>query len=230
MLILLIRAIISFTLLLVVIRCMGKRQLGEMQPFELVITLVISELACLPVVDRNIPLSYGVVTILTIFVIHQVIVVLTRNHRMQMLLSGRPLVVYDSSGIDVRALTAMDMQITDLLQSLRAVGHFSLEGISMGIVETSGQLTVIENKATVDNQQRLQVPLIILGQWCNQECHTHDVSKVAVINLLKHHHTKLSDTVILTIDSSNRMVLQSKKRHIIFDNVEGDNILQCPKD
>ncbi len=230
MLILLIRAIISFTLLLVVIRCMGKRQLGEMQPFELVITLVISELACLPVVDRNIPLSYGVVTILTIFVIHQVIVVLTRNHRIQRVLSGKPLVVYDSSGIDVRALTAMDMQITDLLQSLRAVGYFSLEAISMGIVETSGQLTVIENKALTDKQQHLQIPLIILGSWCVSECVMHDVSKVTVAKVLKHHKTRCSDVVLLTVDSTNRMVLQTKYRHIIFDNIEGENILQCPKD
>ncbi len=230
MLILMTRAIISFTLLLVVVRCMGKRQLGEMQPFELVITLVISELACLPVVDRNIPLSYGVVTMLTLFVIHQVIVVITRNHHVQTIVSGKPLVVYDSNGIDMHALTAMDMQITDLLQSLRAVGHFSLENISMGIVETSGQLTVIENKALADNQQRLQVPLIILGKWCSHECVAHDVSKIAVLNVLKMHRARLADVVILTVDSGNRMVLQTRRRHIIFDNVKGDSILQCPRD
>ncbi len=230
MLILLLRAIISFTLLLVVIRYMGKRQLGEMQPFELVITLVISELACLPVVDRNIPLSYGVVTILTIFVIHQVIVVATRNHHVQTIVSGKPIVVYDSSGIDMRALSAMDMQITDLLQSLRAVGHFSLEEISMGIVETSGQLTVIENKSIVDNQQRLQVPLIILGNWCNHECVSHDVSKVAVSKVLSAHHVRQKDVVLLSVDSNNRMALQSRRRHIIFDDIKGDNILCCPRD
>ncbi len=73
MLIIFLRAFILFGILLVVIRLMGKRQLGEMEPFELVITLVISELACIPISDRAVPITYGIVAILTMFVIHQAI-------------------------------------------------------------------------------------------------------------------------------------------------------------
>ena len=65
MLIIFIRAIILFVVLLFVFRLMGKRQIGEMEPFELVITLVISELACIPMADRSIPITFGVVAILT---------------------------------------------------------------------------------------------------------------------------------------------------------------------
>ena len=76
MIIIFIRAIILFAVLLFAIRLMGKRQIGEMEPFELVITLVISELACIPMADRSIPITFGIVAILTMFVIHQIFFVI----------------------------------------------------------------------------------------------------------------------------------------------------------
>ena len=72
------RGLIIFAVLLVIIRLMGKRQIGEMEPFELVITLVISEIACIPMGDRSIPLIYGIVCILTLYVVHQFIVLLMK--------------------------------------------------------------------------------------------------------------------------------------------------------
>ena len=67
-----LRTTVIFIALLAVMRMMGKRQIGEMQPFELVITLLIAELACIPMADTSIPLLYGIVSILTIFLLHQV--------------------------------------------------------------------------------------------------------------------------------------------------------------
>ena len=71
-----IRTIIVFITLLVIMRLMGKRQIGEMQPFELVITLLIAELACIPMADTSIPLLYGIVSILTIYFLHQIVCLL----------------------------------------------------------------------------------------------------------------------------------------------------------
>ena len=68
-----IRTIIVFITLLIIMRLMGKRQIGEMQPFELVITLLIAELACIPMADTSIPLLYGIVAILTIYFLHQIV-------------------------------------------------------------------------------------------------------------------------------------------------------------
>ena len=68
-----IRTVILFVALFIVMRLMGKRQIGEMQPYELVITLIISELACIPMADNAIPLSYGLVAILTVFLLHQIV-------------------------------------------------------------------------------------------------------------------------------------------------------------
>ena len=79
MLIIFIRSSIIFVVLLAVLRLMGKRQIGEMQPYELVITLLIAELACIPMADVSIPLLYGIVAILAMFVLHQVVALIERS-------------------------------------------------------------------------------------------------------------------------------------------------------
>ena len=103
MIIIFIRAIILFAVLLFSIRLMGKRQIGEMEPFELVITLVISELACIPMADRSIPIPFGIVAILTMFVIHQLILLLSHSDKLQGIINGKPVMVINNGSIDVNA-------------------------------------------------------------------------------------------------------------------------------
>ena len=77
----LLRTALIFITLLIVMRLMGKRQIGEMQPFELVITLLIAELACIPMADSSSPLLYGVISIITIFLLHQLMLIADLNSR-----------------------------------------------------------------------------------------------------------------------------------------------------
>ena len=74
-----VRTVIIFITLLVIMRLMGKRQIGEMQPYELVITLIIADLACIPMADNSIPLLYGVVAILTVYLLHQIVCFIDLN-------------------------------------------------------------------------------------------------------------------------------------------------------
>ena len=101
MVLVIIRTAIIFAVLLIVMRLMGKRQIGEMQPFELVITLLIAELACIPMADTSIPLLYGVVSVLAIFVLHELVTLLDLKVKpLKSLLSGKPSVVVNKNGID----------------------------------------------------------------------------------------------------------------------------------
>ena len=103
-----IRTVIVFVALLIVMRLMGKRQIGEMQPYELVITLLISELACIPMGDPSIPLLYGLVAIFTVYLLHQIICVLDLNfNKAKAVISGVPsvllnLYVFISSSTAIR--------------------------------------------------------------------------------------------------------------------------------
>ena len=96
-----IRTIIVFITLLVVMRLMGKRQIGEMQPYELVITLIIADLACIPMADNSIPLLYGVVAILTVYLLHQIVCIIDlKFDKAKQIVSGVPSIVLNKNGID----------------------------------------------------------------------------------------------------------------------------------
>ena len=190
---------------------MGKRQIGEMEPFELVITLVISEIACVPMGDKNIPLTYGVVCILTLYIVHQVIVLLSKNTKMQSIISGKPMLVIDKSGINVAAVKQLNMQVNDLMQSLRNTGYFSVEEIEYALMETNGQLSVIPKKSMENKQKSLPVPLILEGKWCEDELTQHGIDREKIGNMLFKKRVKVKDVVFLTVDQNDHFVLQDKQ-------------------
>ena len=138
-----IRAVIIFVIVLVMVRLMGKRQIGEMQPFELVITLIIAEIACIPMSNVAIPLSHGIIPILTLVVLHFLLSFLARKSlRLRRVISGNPIVVIDTNGINYQNLKKMNMNINDLIEALRSGGDFNLEEIRYAIFETNGKLCV----------------------------------------------------------------------------------------
>lgn len=94
MVIIFIRSLTTFIVLLIVMRLMGKRQIGEMQPFELVITLLIAELACIPMADISVPLVYGIAAILAVFILHQLLSVIEQSGQFaKRIISGKPSLV-----------------------------------------------------------------------------------------------------------------------------------------
>ena len=207
-------------MLLFVFRLMGKRQIGEMEPFELVITLVISELACIPMADRSIPITFGVVAILTMFVIHQFILILSRSDKMQGIINGKPVMVIDPNGIDIEALKQLNMHVNDLLQAMRAAEYFSLEEIIYGIMETNGQLTVVANKQMEDKQQTLPIPVVLEGKWNEQNITENGFDKKQLEQLIASENVKLKNIILLAVDQNNRMTLQKRKSKIYFKDVE----------
>ncbi len=226
MLIIFIRAIILFAVLLFVIRLMGKRQIGEMEPFELVITLVISELACIPMADRSIPITFGIVAILTMFVIHQAILLLSKNSKVQNMISGKPVMVIDRDGINLYALKKLNMQVNDLLQAMRAAEYFSLEEIRYGILETNGQLTVIAEKSMEDKQQTLPIPVIMEGKWDDDDMQRNGIDRKRILDILARERVKMKNVVLLTVDENNRMTLQVKNRSVYYKDIEGGKLIK----
>ena len=220
MLIIFIRAIILFAVLLFVFRLMGKRQIGEMEPFELVITLVISELACIPMADRSIPITFGIVAILTMFVIHQFILLLSNSEKMQGIINGKPVMVINPNGIDIKALKSLNMHVNDLLQAMRAAEYFSLEEVTYGIMETNGQMTVVANKNMEKKQQTLPIPVILEGKFNEDNIKGNGFDKQSLERLLINEHVKLKNVILLALDENNRMTMQKRSGPIYFKNVE----------
>jgi uncharacterized membrane protein YcaP (DUF421 family) len=139
-----LRVLIIYTVAFVVIRLMGKRQIGEMAPFELVITLIIADLATIPMSDPTIPIWYGVLPLLFIEVLHFFVTKLQyKSKKFRSLISGNPVIVITPNGVDRAKLKSLDICDDELTEMLRAAGTFDIKTVKYAIIETNGKLSII---------------------------------------------------------------------------------------
>lgn len=144
MLTIVVRVLIIYVIAIIVMRLMGKRQIGEMEPFELVITLIIADLATIPMSDPTIPIWYGILPLFVIQVIHFFVVKLQcKSATVRKILSGSPVIVITPSGIDYQKLKQLDICEDELMELLRGKDVFDLQDIDYAIIESSGKLSVV---------------------------------------------------------------------------------------
>lgn len=157
MLVVMLKSIITFLVVFFVIRLMGKRQIGEMQPFELVITLIIAEVACIPMNDPYIPLYYGLIPIITLATLHIVLSFVSRKSlKARKILSGSSVVVINPDGIIYENMKKMNMNMDDLIEAVRTAGYVDFTEIAYAIFETNGKLCIVENEEAQQQQQQQQ--------------------------------------------------------------------------
>lgn len=144
MIIVIIRTLILFSLVLLVIRLMGKRQVGQMQPYEIGIIIMISALAAIPMEDTGIPLINTIIPILLIFSF-QVILSFgaQKNERIRAFIDGRPSVLIKDGKIEEQELIKLRMNINDLLELLRIQGYANILDVETAVLENNGVLSVI---------------------------------------------------------------------------------------
>ena len=170
MALIMVRTAIVFLVLLIIMRLMGKRQIGEMQPFELVITLLISELACIPMADASVPLLYGVVSVVTIFVLHELVTLIDlKGKPFKALLSGKPGVVVNKNGIDAYELKRNRLDVSDLIESLRTAGYFSLDSIDYALYESNGTFSRSPKENYEEKQTSLPLVILSSGKFDEKE-------------------------------------------------------------
>ena len=139
----LIRTIILYILIIFSLRIMGKRQIGELQPTELVITILISNIASLPIEDPSVPLLIGIIPILTLVCFDVLISVLTlSSSKLRNLISGNPKIIIKNGIIDQKVVKELRFSIDDLMEQIRTKDVFNLEEIDYAIVETTGNISI----------------------------------------------------------------------------------------
>ena len=135
------RTILLYLLIVAGLRIMGKRQIGELQPSELVVTILISNIATLPIQDVDVPLSGGIVPILTIVCFEVFISGLTmRSRTARRLFCGGPKMVIRDGQIMQKELRDLRFSVDDLIEQLRAAGYFDPSEVLFAVVETTGSL------------------------------------------------------------------------------------------
>ncbi len=150
-----LRALILYIVVIFSVRLMGKRQLGELQPSELVITILISNIATLPLEDLNIPLLMGIVPILSLVCFEVLMSWGTlKCRKLRKVVSGSPKIIVRGGEIDQHVLRELRFSVDDLMTAMRGAGIFDLSEVQFAVVETTGSISVYQTAAArpVTNQ------------------------------------------------------------------------------
>ena len=145
MLIIFFRAIVLYILVLIVMRLMGKREIGQLQPFELAIAIMIADLASIPMTDTGVPISNGIVPILGLLVMHLLISIINlKSMKAREIICGKPRILIYRGKIDEDALKKERFTLNELQERLRDKNIVNIFDVEYAILETSGQISVIE--------------------------------------------------------------------------------------
>ena len=145
MLITFFRAIILYIFVLLVMRLMGKREIGQLQPFELAIAILIADLVSIPMTDTGIPITNGIIPILGLLVMHLLLSIINlKSVKIREIVCGKPRILVYRGKIDEDALRKERFTINELQERLRGSNVINLGDVEYAILETSGQVTVIQ--------------------------------------------------------------------------------------
>ncbi len=145
MLITFFRAVLLYIVVLIVMRIMGKREIGQLQPFELAISIMIADLASTPMTETGIPITNGIIPILGLLVMHLIISVLNlKSTKVREIICGKPRVLINKGKIDENALRKERFTVNELEERLRGKDIYNLGDVEYAVLETSGEVSVIQ--------------------------------------------------------------------------------------
>lgn len=224
MLVIFFRTLILYGIVMVVMRLMGKRQIGQLQPFELAIAIMISELAAVPMQNTGIPLVNGIIPILTLLFSQVLISLISlKSVKARAVICGRPRILIEKGKVLEDNLVQELYTINDLLEQLRIANIPNIADVDYAILETNGQLSVIpkgKNRPLTPEDMQisvandgLPVDLIIDGRFIDTNMHAAGVDYTWVKNELKKLGINdISDVLLVSIDSDKKIFCQSKER------------------
>lgn len=222
MLVTLVRTVVLYIVVILALRLMGKRQIGQLQPSELVVAMMLSELASIPMESIGTPIFSGIVPILTLIIAETTFSFLTlKSRRMRKILSGTPTILIEKGQILERELERLRYNIDDLMEELRTSGYANILDIEYAIIESNGNLSVIpkSNKRPVTpddleiSPQYEGIPFLLVTdgtvnqkslkcagltvEWLLEKLNEYDIHDIA-------------DVFIATVDSAGKLFVQKK--------------------
>lgn len=221
MLTIIIRSILIYFIVLLVYRLMGKRQLGQMQPFELVLTLIIADLATIPMAEVSVPVLHGVVPLLTLVVVHFILTLITKSSQvLSKIISGKPTIIINPKGIDYSAMKKLNLSTDDIFAALRECGYFNVSQVQYAIMETNGKVSVMpkaEFAPATNTDLNIEVdetfiPIILVSEGKimkeNANLAGYDEEKIDKLLSQNDCQGKLKRVLLLTVDQTGNGYIQ----------------------
>lgn len=224
MLITFFRSIILYIIVLIVMRLMGKREIGQLQPFELAISIMIADLASIPMTEIGIPISNGIVPILGLLVMHLIISIINmKSLKAREIICGKPSILIYRGKIDEKALIKERFTINELEERLRDNSVFNIGDVEYAILETSGQVTVIQkpNKRTtipedfniMPDYEGIPYDLVVDGKVMDDNLTAIGKNYTWLKKQVEKFNIKPEEALIVTFDGKGQIFCQKKERN-----------------
>lgn len=216
-----VRTAILYIFVTVGIRLMGKRQIGDMQPNELVVTLLISEIAAIPLQDMDQPVFIGIAAIFSLVIIEIFVSILSmKSYFLRKIINGKSVIVIKDGVIDQKAMKSVRMNIFDLVELLRSQEVFDIATVSFAVLEVNGSLSVLlkkdEKPVTAKDlsirceKSLLPLPVISDGKIITQSLQLLNVSRKELEKILQKKKIKAKDIFLMMMDSKGNENIMKK--------------------
>ncbi len=219
-----IRAIIMYLTVVCAIKFMGKRQIGELETSELVITFMISDIASLPMQNSDQPIlsgliPIGVLTCLEIFISW----FMARNPRFRQLVCGKCVIVINDGKINQKELYKLRINVYDLCEQLRQMNVFSIDDVAYAIMETNGKLSVLKKSEKqppdsttlkmTPSPSNLDLAVISNGKINNYCLSLCSLNELWLNNILKEKNIKIEDIFLMTANKNKEVNIIKKEKN-----------------
>lgn len=218
-----IRAGIIYVFIIVAVRLMGKRQVGELKPHELVITILLSAIAVIPLEENSMPLANCIVPILLFISAEIIVSVLSmKSIRFRNLIQGRPIFIIRNGKLDQKKLKQMRFTIDDVVDALRQKDIFDISEVRDAVVETNGTISVLQkaqyrpltpNDVNLNvDEKGMPVTIVMDGKPVNEYFNEYKIKSSEIELVLQTLNQKAEKVLLLTIDDDGNTFLIEKRK------------------
>lgn len=217
-----IRTLILYFLVICVVRLMGKRQIGELQPSELVITLLLSEIIAMPMENNDIPLISTVIPVMLLVTLEIITSAISmKSLKFRFLVQGHPIIIIRNGELQQNEMKKLRLTIDDILESLRQKDIFDISLVSYAILETNGQMSVmlkpdyetVTNKNAGIQVQDSGIPCVVItdGQIERSAFDDCNMTDEKLQSIIKKQNIDVGSTLLMTLDKSGNSVIIKKE-------------------
>lgn len=216
-----VRTILLFTISVILIRLMGKRQLGELEPYEVVITIMIAEVAMTPMEDPRVSILYGVIPIVTLYILHTAISYFSlKLIWFRTLICGKETIIIDNGYLLIDNMRKNDYSMDELMEQLRQKNIFNIDEVSYALIESGGTLSVLKkpqyseiNKLDIGiNTGNIHLPIVIMT--CGKFQQNCQFNKQHFIEIAKQNgFERINDIFYASLSTKNQLFIQDYNKH-----------------
>jgi uncharacterized membrane protein YcaP (DUF421 family) len=219
-----IKTIVIYFFAMLAIRLMGKRQAGQLQPFELIIAIMIAEVASTPMDGAGTPITYGLVPIIVLLTVHNLIAFISmKSQRARSFFSGRPSIIINKGVICYDELKRLNYNLNDLLEQIRAKDVIDISDVHYAVLETNGELSLLlkPQKRPMQPEDMNLSPqnpgfcydIVMDGKVKQRALDALGYTQADVMSVLSRTGMQIKNVLIATSDETGRVFIQDKSGH-----------------